>query len=125
MIRAPGGTKGGNMESILTSIKKFLGIDAEYEHFDPEIIMHINSVFMDLWQLGVGPYEGFTIEDDTSTWEDFLQGSDKFNAVKSYMELRVKLLFDPPSSSAVIEAYKREIDKWEWRLNVAAETNFE
>lgn len=124
MIRAPGGTKGGNMESILTSIKKFLGIDAEYEHFDPDIIMHINSVFMDLWQLGVGPYEGFTIEDDTSTWEDFLQGSDKFNAVKSYMELRVKLLFDPPSSSAVIEAYKREIDKWEWRLNVAAETNF-
>lgn len=112
------------MESILTSIKKFLGIDAEYEHFDPDIIMHINSVFMDLWQLGVGPYEGFTIEDDTSTWEDFLQGSDKFNAVKSYMELRVKLLFDPPSSSAVIEAYKREIDKWEWRLNVAAETNF-
>ena len=112
------------MESILRSIKKFLGIDAEYDHFDPDIIMHVNSVFMDLWQLGVGPYEGFEIEDDTTTWEDFLQGSGKFNAVKSYMELRVKLLFDPPSSSAVIEAYKREIDKWEWRLNVAAETNF-
>lgn len=112
------------MESILTSIKKFLGIAEEYDHFDPDIIMHINSVFADLWQMGVGPHADFMIEDDMTTWEEFLQGSGKFNAVKSYIELRVKLLFDPPSSSAVIEAYKREIDKWEWRLNVAAETEF-
>lgn len=111
------------MESILKSIKKFLGVSIEDDHFDPEIIMHINSVFMDLWQLGVGPYEGFEIEDDVTTWQEFLEGSAKFNAVKSYIELRVKLLFDPPSSSAVIEAYKKEIDKWEWRLNVAAESD--
>lgn len=110
------------MESILTSIKKMLGISEEYEHFDPDIVMHINSVFMDLTQLGVGPSEGFAIEDDTSTWTDFLPDNNKFEAVKSYMHLRVKILFDPPTSSAVMEAMKREIDKWEWRLNVAAET---
>lgn len=113
------------MESILTSIKKFLGLTAEYEHFDPDIIMHINSVLADLWDIGVGPYEGFSIEDDTTTWEDFLQGSKKFNAVKSYMELRVKLLFDPPSSSAAMESMQRQIDKWEWKLNVAAESTTE
>ena len=84
--------------------------------------MHINSVLADLWDLGVGPYEGFSIEDDTTTWEDFLQDSLKFNAVKSYMELRVKLLFDPPSSSAAIESMQRQVDKWEWKFTVAAES---
>lgn len=110
------------MESILTSIKKFLGISEEYTHFDPDIIMHINSVFMDLNQLGVGPAKCFVIEDDTSYWQDFLDDSTDFEAVKSYMQARVKLLFDPPLSSAVIEALQRQIDKWEWRLNVAAES---
>lgn len=109
------------MESILTSVKKMLGIEEQYEHFDPDIIMHINSVFMDLTQLGVGPAEGFTIEDDTSVWTDFITDT-KFEAVKSYMYLRVRLLFDPPTSGTVVEAMKREIDKWEWRLNVAAES---
>lgn len=112
------------MESILKSIKKFLGIDAEYEHFDADIIMHTNSVFADLWQMGVGPYEGFEIEDDITTWSDFLEGSTKFNSVKSYIELRVKILFDPPTSPTVMEAMRREIDRWEWRLNVASETKF-
>ena len=112
------------MESILLSIKKYVGGGAEHDHFDGDLIMHINSVFADLWQMGVGPSECFMIEDDLSTWEDFLQGSTKFNAVKSYMELRVKLLFDPPTNSAVLEAMKRECDKWEWRLTAAAETKF-
>lgn len=112
------------MESILTTIKKMLGPSAEYEHFDPDIIFHINSVLADLTQLGVGPSEGFRIEDDTSTWVDFLQDSvaTKFEAVKSYMYLRVKLLFDPPASATVVQAMKEDILKWEWRLNVAAET---
>lgn len=110
------------MDSILTTIKQHVGIVAEDEHFDDEIIDHINSVFADLWQMGVGPSNVFVIEDDISTWEDFLDGSDKLMAVKSYMKLRVKLLFDPPTSSTVVEAMKREIDKWEWRLTVAAET---
>lgn len=108
------------MDSILTSIKKMLGIDEEYKHFDPDIVMHINSVFMDLNQLGVGPADGFMIEDDTSIWTDFLPDNTKYEAVKSYMNLRVRLLFDPPSSSAVIEAMKRDIDKWEWRFSVAS-----
>ena len=110
------------MESILTSIKQHVGIVPEDEHFDAEIVDHINSVFADLWQMGVGPAEVFSIEDDIPTWEYFLKGSDKLISVKSYMKLRVKLLFDPPTSPTVVEAMKREIDKWEWRLTVAAET---
>lgn len=112
------------MESILTSIKKLLGIEKEYEHFDPDIIMHINTVFMDLNQLGVGPSDGFMIEDETSVWTDFVstEALAKIEAVKSYMYLRVKLLFDPPASSAVIESMNRQIEKLEWRINWAAET---
>lgn len=110
------------MESILTSIKKLLGIAEEYEHFDPDIIMHINSVFMTLTQLGVGPSEGFVIEDDTSVWTDFIPEVGKLEAIKSYMHLKVKLLFDPPQSSAVIESMNRMISEFEWRLNVAAES---
>ena len=109
------------MESILTSIKKLLGISEEYEHFDPDIIMHINSVFMTLTQIGVGPAEGFRIEDETSVWSDFIQDATKFEAVKSYMHLKVRLLFDPPSSSAVMESMNRMISEFEWRLNVAAD----
>ena len=107
------------MESILTSIKKLLGIEEEYTQFDNDIIMHINSVFLNLTQLGVGPAEGFLIEDDTATWEDFIGDSNQLQAVKSYMYLKVKLLFDPPLSSSVIESMNRMIAELEWRLNVA------
>ena len=111
------------MESILTSIKKLLGVGDDYDHFDPDIIMHINSVFMDLTQMGVGPSEGFSIEDDIPEWIDFIPDTKKLQAVKSYIYLRVKLLFDPPSSSAVMEAMNRDIQRYEWRLNVAAESD--
>lgn len=111
------------MESILTSIKKLLGIEADYEIFDADIIMHINSVFMDLNQLGVGPEDGFFIEDDTSVWTDFVPKVGQLEAIKSYIFLRVKLLFDPPASSSVIESYNRQIEKMEFRLNMAAEHN--
>lgn len=110
------------MESILTSIKKLLGIDEEYEHFDHDIIMHINSVFMILNQLGVGPSEGFSIQDSESVWSDFMPSGSNLEAVKSYMHLKVKLMFDPPSSSAVMDAINRTIAELEWRLNVAANT---
>ena len=110
------------MESILTSIKKLLGIAEEYDHFDPDIIMHINSVFMVLTQIGVGPSEGFRIEDEGAVWSDFIADATKLQAVKSYVHLRVKLLFDPPLSSAVIESINRTISELEWRINVAAET---
>ena len=109
------------MESILTSIKKLLGIDEEYTQFDSDIIMHINSVFLNLTQLGVGPSEGFQIEDDSDTWEDFIGDSNQLQAVKSYVYLKVKLLFDPPLSSSVIESMNRMIAELVWRLNVAVE----
>lgn len=109
------------MESILTSVKKMLGITEEYEHFDSDIIMHINSVFMILNQLGVGPSKGFSITDKFAIWEDFLQGEENLESVKTYMYMKVKLLFDPPMSSAVMESMKQMISELEWRLNVQAE----
>lgn len=109
------------MESILTSIKKMLGISEEYEHFDPDLIMHINSVFLILTQLGVGPKEGFIIEDETAEWLDFIEDPVKMQAVKSYMYLKVKLLFDPPLSSSALESANRLISEFEWRLNLEAE----
>ena len=109
-------------ESILTSIKKLLGIDAEYKHFDPDLIMHINSVFSILTQMGVGPPDGFSITGDSEKWETFItKEPNKFSLVKSYMHLKVKLLFDPPLGSAVIESINRQISEFEWRLVVAAD----
>ena len=110
-------------DSILTSIKKLLGITEEYEHFDVDIIIHINSVFMILKQLGVGPPDGFSISDETSVWSDFIDDSSDIESVKSYMYLKVKLLFDPPLSSAAMEATKQLISELEWRLTLAAESN--
>jgi hypothetical protein len=111
------------MESILTSIKKLLGISEEYTHFDADIIMHINSVFMTLTQLGVGPSRGFIIEDDTAYWEDFISDEKKLQAIKTYIYLKVRLVFDSASlGSATLAAYERQIQELEWRLNVAAET---
>jgi hypothetical protein len=110
-----------NTESILTSIKKLLGITEEYTHFDSDIIMHINSVLAILTQLGVGSADGFTISDDSSTWKDFMGEDKKFEFVKSYVHLKVKLLFDPPLSSAVMESMNRMISELEWRILVAAD----
>ena len=109
------------MDSILVSIKKLLGIAADYTHFDPDIIMHINSAFSVLTQLGVGPPEGFRIDDDVKTWNDFISDTIRLDAVKSYIYLKVGLMFDPPTSSAVLSAKERQISELEWRLNVAAE----
>ena len=109
-------------ESILTSIKKLLGIPEDYEHFDQDIIIHINSVFMILNQLGVGPTEEFTITDKTAVWSDFISDNKKFESVKTYMYMKVRLLFDPPLSSAVMDCINKVISEMEWRLNVAAES---
>lgn len=111
-----------NDESILTSIKKVIGISDDYEAFDTDIIMHINSVFMILTQLGVGPSNGFSISDKTTTWEEYLGDSSNLESVKSYMSLKVKLLFDPPSGSSAMEAVNRLVNELEWRLNVETET---
>lgn len=111
------------MDSILTSIKKALGITEEYTHFDDALIMHINSVFADLAQMGVGPAKGFSIWDSSAIWDDFIYDSLLLQSVKSYMNLRVKILFDPDSIGAsTLASYERQIAQWEWRLNIAAET---
>jgi hypothetical protein len=114
------------MDSILTSIKKLLGITELDKTFDADIIMHINSVFADLAQMGVGPSNGFAIRDDSAIWDDFISDDLLLQSVKSYMNLRVKILFDPNSvGSSTLASYERQITQWEWRLNVAAETNKE
>ena len=110
------------MESILTSIKKLLGIAEENTDFDTDIVIHINSVFTTLTQLGVGPAEGFYIEDESPMWENFIDDPNKLQAVKTYMYLKVRLLFDPSSlGSSTLAAYERQIQELEWRLNVIAE----
>lgn len=110
-------------ESILTSIKKLLGQTKEYTAFDTDIIMHINTVFMTLNQLGVGTEEVFNIEDDLSVWKDFLGDDEKkFSGVKTYIYQRVKLIFDPPSNSAHIQALERSINEFEWRCRYQAES---
>ena len=125
MIHVHGGIKGGMRmnDSILTSIKKLLGITEEYEHFDQDIIIHINSVFMILNQLGVGPSNGFSITDKTAVWSDFISEGTNFESVKSYIYLKVRLLFDPPTTSAVMESMNRMISELEFRLNVSAESS--
>lgn len=110
------------MESILISIKKMLGLSEDYRQFDDDIIMHINTVFLNLTQLGVGPEAGFIIEDDSAYWSDFIDiENPQLHAVKTYMYLKVKLVFDPPLSSAVIESMKNQIAELEWRLNAAVD----
>ncbi len=110
------------MESILTSIKKLLGIAEEYTHFDADLIIHINSVFSILTQIGVGPLEGFSIKDESSVWGDFVPEKSKWELIKSYTYMKVKLLFDPPLNSAVIESINRIISELEWRIQVAADS---
>lgn len=110
------------MDSILTSIKKLLGIAEDQTNFDADIIMHINSVFMILTDLGVGPAEGFTIQDEYSYWDSFIPKNQSLELVKSYMYLKVKLLFDPPLNSSVLTSMEKSISEYEWRLNVKAES---
>lgn len=106
------------MESILTSIKKTLGISEEYTHFDEDLIMHINSALAVLCQLGVGPSEGFFITNKSAVWSDFVPDLSKLQFIKTYVYQKVKLLFDPPQSSAAIQALNESIKEFEWRINV-------
>ena len=108
-------------DSILNSIKKPLGIEDDYTDFDADILMHINSILVILNQIGIGPENGFAIEDATATWDDFLNGDLRLNSVKTYMFLRVRMLFDPPTTSYLINSIKEEIQQLEWRLNVQRE----
>lgn len=110
-------------ESILNTIKKLLGITIDNTSFDTEIIVHINSAFSTLTQLGIGPTDGFIIEDDEAEWSDFISDEKQFNEVKSYMYLKVRLLFDPPAVGYVIEAMERQIQELEVRMNITRENS--
>lgn len=111
-----------NSDSILNSIKKLIGLDPDYTEFDTDLIIHINSVFLDLEQLGAGSQDGFFIEGSTETWEDFMPDDPLvLNSIKSYMYLKVKKLFDPPTSSSAMDSLNSLIDRFEWRINVAIE----
>jgi hypothetical protein len=107
--------------SILTSIKRVLGIEPDYIQFDPDIIINVNSALMSLTQLGVGPEAGFMITGAVETWTDFLGDRKDLEAVKTFVYLKVRLLFDPPSNAFLVDAMERQIKELEWRLNVQVE----
>jgi len=105
--------------SILDDIKQGLGLASDDNAFDVEILLHLNSVLADLNQLGIGPDEGLMIEDSTPTWADLLNNEKRINNVKSYMVLRVKMLFDPPTLGYLITMSEKAIEKAEWRITNA------
>ena len=109
--------------SILLTIKKLIGLDRDYGAFDLDLIVAINSSFMILNQLGIGPDKPFAIKDETSTWKDFFGEEEIFGLAKSYIYLRSRLLFDPPASGVLHEAVERQISEFEWRMHVQADYN--
>lgn len=109
-------------DNILSTVKKSIGVMPDYSEFDDSLIMHINSVFMVLAQMGVGPAKGFRLKDGSEEWSDFLSDDYKnYESVKSYICMKVRLLFDPPSSSTHMECIKQLVSEFEWRLNFEAE----
>lgn len=108
-------------DSILNSVKKLLGLTKDYTAFDQDVIMNINSVFMTLNQIGVGPEKPFVIKGSEETWDQFLSNINQLESVKMYMFMKVRLAFDPPTSSTVLESYKNQIAELEWRLNSAVD----
>ena len=112
-------------DSILTSIKELLGLEKDCDDFNTDIIIHINSALMVLTQLGIGPSTGFFITDKYAVWKDFISDLSRIEGIKTYIYLKVKLVFDPPQSAAGIESFNQMIKELEWRLNIAAETKTE
>lgn len=105
------------MDSILDSVKKVLGIDKTYAAFDVDILMHINTVFATLHQLGVGPAAGYAIEDASPTWDDFLANDPRLNNIKTYVALKVRMVFDPPTTGFLLTSMKEQIQELEWRIS--------
>jgi len=105
------------MDSILDSIKKLLGLSPEDDSFDVDVIIHINTALSILTQIGVGPDSGFMITDNTTSWDEFLDDLPKLNLVKTYVYMKVKAMFDPPTSGSASEALKRQLDEYECRIS--------
>lgn len=112
-------------ESILDSIKKLIGIEDTETYFDSDIVTGVNSAFSSLNQIGIGPDDGFSISDNTKVWNNYLTDVRTLELVKSYVHLKTKLLFDPPSSSSIVEIINKEISEFEWRLNIIKTTKQE
>lgn len=108
-------------ENILNSIKKLLGIPEDYTAFDQDIMIHINSVFMILSELGVGPSNGYSLKDGTEKWGNFISDDENLEGIKTYVYMKVKTIFDPPLNSAVLASMKELISEFEWRINNEAE----
>ena len=108
-----------NQLTILDDIKKQIGIVPEYKEFDDQLLMCINSTFATLHQLGVGPEEGFLVEEGTK-WEDYIS-TERLNFIKSYVSMKVKMMFDPPSSSFALDALNKQIAEYEWRITSEVE----
>ena len=109
-------------DSILDLTKKALGLDAEYDVFDMDIIMFINNAFSTLHQVGLGKSDGFFITDNTQTWPDFLGGRNDLEMAKTYVYMKTRMLFDPPPTSYLVTAYEKMILETEWRISVAVDT---
>lgn len=109
-----------NSTSVLDTIKKLVGVDKDYGAFDADLLVAINGAFMILNQLGVGPEHPFSIDNAEATWLDFSSDMSMMELVKNYIYLRVRLLFDPPSTGVLHEAMERQISEFEWRLTVQA-----
>jgi len=108
-------------ESILLTIKQMLGIPSEYSVFDEELAVYINTVIAALRQLGVGPENGFAITGENESWEDYIGDTLMYENVKAYIYLKVRMMFDPPSSSFVLEAFKNQAAEIEWRIYIQAD----
>lgn len=108
-------------DSILESVKKLVNIYSSNPDFDLDVILHTNSAIAILTQLGVGPVEGFMIEDDTATWQDFLGTDPRLTPAKSFIYLQVRLLFDPPTTGPQIKSFEEQMKEFAWRLNVTME----
>lgn len=108
-------------DSILATIKKMLGLSDDYEAFDTDVIVFINTALMTLQQLGVGPVSGFRVSDTTQTWGDFLPSDKMLEGAKTYIYLCVRMVFDPPGTSFVMDAMKQQKEELEWRLREQAE----
>lgn len=109
------------MDSILDSVKRIVGVEADDSAFDVDILMHINTAFSTLNQLGIGPIGGFFVEDSSAVWSDYLLDDPNLNSVKTYIGLRVRMLFDPPSTSFHLDSMNKQIQEFEWRLNAYRE----
>lgn len=109
------------MDSILNSIKQVVGVEIDDDAFDVDILMFINTTFSTLNQLGIGPVNGFYLEDDSTVWSDYLGDDPNLNSVKAYIGLSVRMLFDPPATSFHLESMRKQIEELGWRLNAYRE----